>query len=199
MNRIVIFLCAIVALSSCKQTEQEPQQEETFPIVKVSTRLGDMFFWMYDETPNHKAKFMELAEAKHYNQFTFNRVVKDFVVQGGCPDSTQYFVNSPYLIEPEFVDSIGHSYGALGIGRDNNPQKLSNVCQFYIVCKEEGLPNLDGEYMIFGKIISGGDVLEAIEAEATDNMDKPLESIPLDVSIQRFTANQLMTQFGFEV
>ena len=199
MRRFVLILSFLMVLVACKQTEQEPQQEETYPIVKVSTRLGDMFFWMYDETPNHKAKFIELANEKHYNQFTFNRVVKDFVVQGGCPDSAQYFVNSPYLIEPEFVDSIGHSYGALGIGRDNNPQKLSNVCQFYIVCKEEGLPNLDGEYMIFGKIISGEDVLEAIEAEATDNMDKPLEPIPLDVSIQEFTANQVLEQFGFKM
>jgi peptidyl-prolyl cis-trans isomerase B (cyclophilin B) len=199
MKKLLLILSAISILSSCKQAEQEPQQEKTYPIAKVSTRLGDMFFWMYDETPNHKAKFIELAEAKHYNQFTFNRVVKDFVVQGGCPDSAQYFVNSPYLIEPEFVDSIKHEYGALGIGRDYNPQKLSNVCQFYIVCKEEGLPNLDGEYMIFGKIIEGEDVLESLEAEATDNTDKPLEPIPLDVSIQQFTAKQLFDRFGLEM
>ncbi len=172
--------------------------EQEVSIAKVSTRLGDMYFWMYNQTQNHKTNFIELANAQHYNQFTFNRVVKNFVIQGGCPDSVQYFENSPYLLEPEFVDRFGHKYGALGMGRDNNPDKLSNACQFYIVCKEAGLPNLDNQYMIFGEIIEGIDVLEAIEKESTDNKDKPLVAIPLDVSIVEFTTSQFQSRFGIE-
>ena len=141
---------------------------------------------------------MELANAKHYNQFTFNRVVNDFVIQGGCPDSVQYFKDSPYLLDPEFNDSIKHIYGALGMGRDNNPEKRSNACQIYIVSKENGLPNLDGDYMIFGIIIKGKDVLENIESQQTDSNNKPLENISMEVQIVEFTEKELLSNFSFE-
>lgn len=180
-------------------TDEPTVKEKTYPIGYVNTRLGEMYFWLYDETPNHKAKFIELANAKHYDQFTFNRVVNNFVIQGGCPDSPSYFTDSPYLLNPEFVDSIGHIYGALGMGRDDNPEKRSNGCQFYIVSKEAGLPNLDGEYMIFGKIIAGENVLEAIESEPVDNTNTPITPIPLEVGIQQFTKKELLDSLGFNV
>jgi peptidyl-prolyl cis-trans isomerase B (cyclophilin B) len=123
--------------------------------------------------------------------------VKDFVIQGGCPDSVKYFENSPFLIPPEFADSIKHIYGALGMGRDNNPQKQSNACQFYIVNKEAGLPKLDGDYTIFGFILKGQDILEAIEKEQTNATDEPLVSIPLKVTIGLYTAQELTDNFGF--
>lgn len=200
MKNFGLSLCTllVVLFVSCNKSDNTPS-EASYPIAKVSTRLGDMYFWLHDATPNHKAKFIALANEKHYDDFTFNRVVKNFVIQGGCPDSVQYFENSPYLLEPEFVDSLGHVYGALGMGRDNNPEKLSNACQFYVVNKESGLANLDNNYMIFGIIIKGMDVLESIEAEDTDNTDTPLEAIPLQVTIPSYTAAQLKQDFGFDL
>ena len=202
MERYLVYLlCSLmVSLTACKDTENpDVTNETTYPIGVVSTRLGAMHFWLYNETPVHKEKFIELAKAKHYNQFTFNRVVRNFVVQGGCPDSVQYFENSPFLLDPEFHDSIGHTYGALGMGRDDNPGKQSNACQFYIVCKEQGLPQLDSNYMVFGMLIKGGDVLEAIEKEKTNTLDQPDETIPLDVSIQYYSENALLDSLGFKL
>lgn len=199
MTLKLVMPLLILCLSIYSCSESESKQDETFPIAHIETRLGSMFFWLHDETPNHKSKFIELAHAKHYDSFTMNRVVKNFVIQGGCPDSVQYFENSPYLLEPEFNDSLGHIYGALGIGRDNNPDKLSNVCQFYIVNKETGLANLDGNYMIIGQIIKGKDVLEKIEAENTNNNDMPLEDIPLKVSILEVTELNLKSNYQFDI
>lgn len=170
---------------------------EKFPIVEIETRLGTMNFWLFDETPNHKVKFIELANAKHYDSFTFNRIVPNFVIQGGCPDLPEYFEGSPYLVDPEFVDTIGHSYGALGMGRDDNPGKQSNACQFYIVSNNEGVPRLDGDYMIFGEIIHGEDVLESIESETTHSDDTPIENIPLKVSIIDYTEEQILEKFDY--
>ena len=113
--------------------------------------MGEMLFWLYDETPKHKASFIKLAEENYWDSLTFNRVINNFVIQGGCPDTPEGFSDSPYLIEPEFSDSIKHIYGAVGAGRDDNPEKLSAGCQFYIVLNKKGLPRLDGNYMIFGK------------------------------------------------
>lgn len=198
--KALLKLSCILLLSvvfSCSKSDSNKPKVEEYPIGYIETRLGDMYFWLHDATPNHKAKFIELADADYYNDFTFNRVVKNFVIQGGCPDSVQYFENSPYLLDPEFVDSLGHIYGALGMGRDNNPGKQSNACQIYIVNKESGLANLDGNYMIFGQIIKGTDVLEAIEDEPTNAHDMPNDDIPLNVSIKMMTEVELDTELGF--
>ena len=193
---LVLLIC--LAFFSCKENSPEENKQVTmYPIGVVSTSMGNMYFWLYNETPNHKAKFIELAKAKHYNQFTFNRVVKNFVIQGGCPDSVQYFKDSPYLLDPEFNDSIKHVYGALGMGRDDNPKKQSNACQIYIVNSETGIAKLDGDSMIFGIILQGKVVLEEIEKVTTDSGDKPLVDIPMEVSIKHFSAQELKDSFGF--
>lgn len=195
---ILLVLFVVLGCTDKKPSDPDPV-EDTYPIGVVSTRLGSMYFWLYDETPVHKAKFIELANDGHYNQFTFNRVVRNFVVQGGCPDSVQYFEGSPFLLDPEFHDSLGHAYGALGMGRDDNPGKQSNACQFYIVCKEAGLPQLDSNYMIFGKIIKGADVLESIEQEKTNSNDQPIDLIPLSVSILPVTEKVLLDSFNLKL
>jgi peptidyl-prolyl cis-trans isomerase B (cyclophilin B) len=196
----VLVLFLVLSSNGCSDQEaQNKANDKTYPVALVRTRLGDMYFWLYDETPLHKAKFIELANAKHYNQFTFNRVVRNFVIQGGCPDSLPYFENSPYLLDPEFRDTIGHTYGALGMGRDDNPGKQSNACQFYVVCKEAGLPELDSNYMIFGTLLKGANVLESIEIEKTNGFDQPLSSIPLDVSIKQVSKAYLLDSLGFKL
>ena len=196
----LIFIGLFVLIGCYDQKPADPDPvEDTYPIGLVSTRLGDMYFWLYDETPNHKAKFIELAEDNHYDQFTMNRVIRNFLIQGGCPDSVQYFEGAPFLLDPEFHDSLGHTYGALGMGRDDNPGKQSNACQFYVVCKEAALPTVDSNYMICGMIIKGADVLEDIENERTNSKDKPITDIPLNVSIKRFTEKALLDSLGFQI
>jgi peptidyl-prolyl cis-trans isomerase B (cyclophilin B) len=199
LNKILSLLVIVLVLGCTKSESQKPATSPTFPIGKITTSLGDMYFWLYDQTPNHKAKFIELADKGVYNAFTMNRVVKNFVIQGGCPDSVQYFEGSPYLLDPEFVDSIGHKYGALGMGRDDNPKKQSNACQFYVVNKEAGLPSLDKNYMIIGQLIKGFDVLENIEKVPTDKNDMPLTSIPLAISIVNLTAIEIKEKLGYTV
>ena len=194
---LFVFSLLFVACNEKKNTDVDSSPKYAIGLVKTS--LGEMYFWLYNETPKHKEKFIELANAKHYDQFTFNRVVNDFVIQGGCPDSVQYFKDSPYLLDPEFNDSIKHVYGAMGMGRDNNPEKRSNACQIYIVSKESGLPKLDGDYMIFGIIIKGKNVLENIESQQTDSNNKPLENISMEVQIVNLTENELMSNFSFEL
>ena len=195
-----MIVCLAWALMSCtevgKQHTAEAANEQEYPLGVITTPQGEMVFWLYEQTPNHRAKFIELANDKHYDQFVFNRVVKDFVIQGGCPDSVKCFKDSPYLLDPEFVDSIDHHYGALGMGRDNNPAKQSNACQLYIVSNEEGLPWLDGDYMIFGDMLAGFDVLEAIEAVETDSTNTPLREVAMKVEVRYATASEIHERFN---
>lgn len=186
MNKILLSSSLIICFS-CSQTKEV----QTYQVGQIKTAMGEVLFWLYDETPNHKASFIKLANEDYWDSLTFNRVIKDFVIQGGCPDTPEGFADSPYLIEPEFNDSIRHVYGAVGAGRDGNTEKLSAGCQLYIVQNKDGVHRLDGDYMIFGQVFKGMEIVDAIANVDTDSTDSPLTPIKLDVNLVSFTATEL--------
>lgn len=163
----------------------------TYPVGRIRTPLGEVLFYLHPETPNHRASFITLAGQHYWDSLTFNRVIKNFVAQGGCPDTPAGFKDSPYNLAPEFNDSLRHVYGAVGAGRDDNPGKLSAGCQFYIVANKGGLKRLDGNYTVYGQVFRGMDVVEAIVSVPTDSTDTPLQPIPLRVDVIEMTAAQL--------
>ena len=158
-------------------------KEKTYDIGQIKTPKGDILLWLYNETPNHKKSFMELANKGYWDSLTFNRVIPNFVAQGGCPDTPEGFNDPEYLLEPEFNKSLTHTFGALGAGRDGNPDKLSARCQFYIVQNTDGLHRLDGDYTIFGKVIKGMDIIDIIINVERDSTNTPLIPITLDVNM----------------
>ncbi len=168
-----------------------PTPAKTYPVGQIKTPMGEVLFWLHDETPNHRASFIKLANQHYWDTLTFNRVIPDFVAQGGCPDTPAGFSDSPYLLKPEFSPNLRHVYGAIGAGRDDNPGKLSAGCQFYIVQKKEGLARLDDNYTVFGQVFKGMDVIDAIVAVKTDKTDTPLTPISLDVNVIQMTASAL--------
>jgi peptidyl-prolyl cis-trans isomerase B (cyclophilin B) len=87
-------------------------------------------------------------------------------------------------------------YGAVGAGRDDNPKMLSAGCQFYIVANKNGLARLDDKYTVYGRVIKGMDVVEAVVSEKTDGTHNPVVAIGLHVDVIEMTADQLR-QLGF--
>ncbi|MEM7658530.1 MAG: peptidylprolyl isomerase [Bacteroidota bacterium] len=170
----------------------------TYPIAQITTPQGEMLCWLYEETPLHRESFLQLAEAHYWDSLSFNRVINGFVIQGGCPDTPEGFGDSPYLIDPEFPAVGKHRYGALGSGRDDNPEKRSAGCQLYLVHDKAGIERLDGNYVIFGQLFSGWKVLEAIATSPTDSLDQPLEEIPMQVRVVEMNAAELKAK-GWEV
>jgi len=163
----------------------------TYPVGRIRTDKGEILFYLYPQTPNHMASFIKLAGSHYWDSLTFNRVIKNFVAQGGCPDTPEGFKDSPYNLAPEFVPDLKHVYGAVGAGRDDNPQKLSAGCQFYIVVNQDGLKRLDGNYVVYGQVIKGMDVVEAIVSVKTDSLDAPLVPIPITVDVIEMSAQQI--------
>ncbi|MEL7122937.1 MAG: peptidylprolyl isomerase [Bacteroidota bacterium] len=192
MKKWLSFSILLLSLSC-----STPKEETTYPIGQILTPQGEMLFWLHDETPTHKESFIQLANENYWDTLTFNRVVEGFVIQGGCPDTEEGFSDSPYLLEPEFVDSLTHIYGAVGAGRDDNPEKLSAGCQFYIVHDREGIARLNGNYTIFGQVFKGLDVLNAIATTSVDSTDTPLTEVPLDVNVIELTKEELLSN-GYE-
>ena len=184
MKKLILIFLTI--LNSCQGVDKE-----TFPIGYIETPVGELYFWLYEETPLHRASFIKLAQAQYWNDLSFNRVIQNFVVQGGCPDTPEGFGPENYLIEPEFVPSIKHLYGAVGMGRDDNPEKLSAGCQFYIVHDALGIPRLDQNYTVFGQIFKGLDVLDALGKLPTDSLDAPLKRISMKVGVLELNKKQI--------
>ncbi len=202
MRKSIAFFLLIV-LVSCSPSEKEVQQEESrdekqYAVGQIKTPMGEILFWLYDETPKHKESFIELANVGYWDSLTFNRVIDNFVAQGGCPDTQEGFNDPEYLLEPEFHPSARHLYGAVGAGRDDNPGKLSARCQFYIVQRKDGLARLDDHYTVFGQVFKGMDVVDAIVAVETDSLDAPYTPITLDVNVIELGKKELK-EMGYEI
>ena len=170
----------------------------TYSVGRIKTPLGEILFVLSPLTPRHDSSFKALAKQHYWDSLTFNRVIPNFVAQGGCPDTPAGFAGSPYNLAPEFSDSLRHVYGAVGAGRDDNPQKLSAGCQFYIVANKQGLKRLDDLYTVYGQVFKGMDVVEAIVAVKRDSTNTPLVPITLHVDVIEMTAAQLKS-YGYVV
>ena len=108
--------------------------------VKLTTDSGVIIIRLYDKTPKHRDNFVKLVNAKFFDSLLFHRVINQFMIQGGDPQSktapSGAMLGSGdvgYTIPAEFDTSLFHKKGALSAARTDNPQKASSGCQFYIV------------------------------------------------------------------
>lgn len=119
-------------------------------LVEISTDYGVMIAKLYDSTPLHRDNFVKLAEQKFYDSLLFHRVINQFMIQGGDPASKNAADGVPLgtgslkgdRIPAEFKSYLYHKKGALAAARDDNPEKASSNCQFYIV---QGKPMAEQE------------------------------------------------------
>ncbi|TWR29883.1 peptidylprolyl isomerase [Mucilaginibacter pallidiroseus] len=111
--------------------------------VRIKTAYGSCIIRLYNETPKHRDNFIKLTKEGFYNGTLFHRVIQNFMIQGGDPDSKDTTKNKAgaelgngdvkYTIPAEFRDSLFHKRGVLAAAREDNPAKASSGCQFYIV------------------------------------------------------------------
>ncbi len=177
--------------------------------VRIETVYGPIVLELYDGTPLHRDNFLKLTKERFYDSLLWHRVIPGFVIQGGDPDSKratpgaplgegEYGQRIPAEIKPEYF----HKRGAVGMARDNNPNKESSGCQFYIVVGKPfdnaaldkaqqrsghtipegqravyrtlgGTPHLDGNYTVFGEVISGMAAVDSIAAQPRNSSDRP--------------------------
>lgn len=159
-------------------------------LITISTEFGDMVLILYDQTPKHKENFVKLAKEGYYDSTTFHRIIDDFMIQGGDPNSKDDNPNNDgqggpnYKIDAEFTSDLSHVRGAVAAARTNNPQKQSSGSQFYIVEKHEGTHFLDGQYTVFGQVIQGLDVIDKIAEQPKNRSDRPIKDIIMTVTVK---------------
>ena len=131
MKRFILFLGLICLFTSAEAKKRK---------VKIVTSKGTIVVLLSDKTPKHRDNFIKLVKQKFYDSVIFHRVIKDFMIQGGDPETKKAepgkrYGNGglKYTIPAEFDTSLFHKPGVLAAARDNNPEKASSSCQFYIV------------------------------------------------------------------
>ena len=205
----------MLAAVSCQKKEE---------VVVMETTEGTIVLKLYDQTPLHRDNFRSLVAEGAFDSLLFHRVIQDFMIQGGDPDSKYAEPgvllgegDRDYTVPAEFrlEDGIFHRRGVLAGARegdDVNPEQRSSAMQFYIVWGKifddagldkvqerldnrtggrvkltpemrevyktvGGTPHLDGQYTVFGEVVSGLDVVDAIQHVPTDDNDRPLTDV----------------------
>ncbi len=224
IEKSLIALLILFGLSSCGILNLRKMKNQK---VKIETTEGDITLLLYDETPLHRDNFVKLVKAKFYDGVLFHRVIDEFMIQGGDPNSKNAEPGKMlgdgdvgYTIPAEFkTPQIYHKRGALAAARegdDTNPEKASSGCQFYIVVGKQftneqldqmeaskidkhghandstykfseqaridyttigGTPHLDGNYTVYGEVLTGIDVVDKIAQARTNRADRPREDI----------------------
>jgi len=135
-----VLLLTVLILSACAFGQSNQY-------VKIETPQGWCIVKLYNETPLHRDNFIKLVKSGYFNKTTFNRIIKNFVIQGGDPDS---LYEKPHILKPEqtwiapeFTQNLFHKRGALAMGRDDNPTQSSFTTQIYLV---------DGKKMSNGRL-----------------------------------------------
>jgi cyclophilin family peptidyl-prolyl cis-trans isomerase len=267
MKNLFLFTMVCCLLCSCNNRSKKNISGPVETQVLIETNMGNITVKLYNETSKHRANFLKLVRRGIYNGVLFHRVISDFMIQAGDPDSkhasdTTLLGNGSlgYRIPAEFVSKYYHKRGALAAARESdeeNPKKESDGSQFYIVtgkvvtseklyelvkeknenryqavydslkkpllkemdklkksgnkiallelqdkienerdqvlCNEipfnftpeqkkiyttiGGVPHLDGEYTVFGELVSGWDVVDKIQHVKTDKNDRPLKNV----------------------
>lgn len=143
-NLIVLLTILVCSLTACKPGQKKEEDMEKETKLKIETSAGDITVKLYNETPKHRDNFIKLVEDGTYEGTLFHRVIKDFMIQAGDPESKKAPKGKMlgagdvgYTVPAEFVyPKYFHKKGALSAARqgDNvNPKKESSGCQFYIV------------------------------------------------------------------
>lgn len=204
-------------------------------LVTLSTTYGTMHIILYDETPKHKENFIKLVEKKFYDSLLFHRIIENFMIQGGDPESKNAKAGARLgsgggnleRIPFEFNTTRVHKKGALAAARDNNPEKKSSACQFYIVQGKKftddeitqmtlrnkmqyttqqradymilgGTPHLDNNYTVFGEVIDNLQVVDEIAKQAKDAADRPQKDIKMSMKVEKMKKKKITKKYGYK-
>jgi cyclophilin family peptidyl-prolyl cis-trans isomerase len=163
---------------------KNPTMETGKEIAVIQTPLGNIEIEFYEnDAPQHVANFKKLAREGFYDGTTFHRVIPNFVIQGGDPNSKDSNPNNDgqggpgYTLPAEIKrPNVRGAVAAARLATSVNPEKRSSGSQFYIVLKDQ--PSLDSDgYTVFGRVIKGMDVADKIAAVQRDSRDRPVDPV----------------------
>jgi peptidyl-prolyl cis-trans isomerase B (cyclophilin B) len=151
----------------------------------ITTKFGKIVLRFFPKVaPKHVDNFIKLAKEKFYDGTTFHRVIPDFMIQGGdpnskSPDRVTHGKGGPGFTIPAEFNDRPHKRGTLSMARGAHPNSAGS--QFFICLSES--PDLNGQYTVFGEVVSGMEVADRIADEPRDKKNNPLDRVDMKVEI----------------
>ncbi|MBM3915302.1 MAG: peptidylprolyl isomerase [Sphingomonadales bacterium] len=219
LNGVLLLLLAGQILAAPAPKDSIVTRKDRKRDVLFETSMGRIQVRLSDSTPLHRDNFLKLVKMGYFENILFHRVIKNFMIQAGDPDSRNAPAGKPlgnggpdYTVPAEFKPTLFHKKGVIAAARDNNPEKASSASQFYLtqgkVFTEAGLdsvetyrlkrkipadqrqvyttlggvPHLDQNYTVFGEVVSGIEVIDAIADVPTSkgaDRDRPLTDVKI--------------------
>jgi cyclophilin family peptidyl-prolyl cis-trans isomerase len=193
---IIVILAGLISGFGLKKKNNKTYDY----IITISTEYGDMKLILFDDTPIHKANFIKLAEEGKYDSTTFHRIINNFMIQGGMLKDRDMAGWDTLSFEQktlpnEIMEKHKHIYGAVAAARTNNPEKRSDLTQFYIVNNPKGAHFLDNNYTVFGQLMIGWDVLQKISTTEVNN-SAPVKPVYMRVKVDKVKRSELILFYG---
>ena len=200
MKHTITVLAIFFIIAGCETKQKSKESVMDKDRAVISTQFGDILLEFFDDiAPKHVESFKLHAQNGYYNGTTFHRVIPGFMIQGGDPltksedrsrhgtggNAAKYFGigtesdESSWDLPAEF-SATPHARGILSMARSNNPD--SGGSQFFICVADARF--LDNQYTVFGKVVSGMDVVDAIVSAPRDARDNPDDRIEMKVRLE---------------
>jgi len=151
--------------------------------VRIHTDFGDIEIELFKETKFHRSNFIYLTKKNYFEDTQFYRVINNFMIQAGNSDNRKISLKRKkigrYLLPNDLDKGYSHERGMVSMPSSlvDNPYKMASPFEFFIVQSKNGAHHLDGNYTVFGKVISGMNTVDKIAATPTDDLDWPLQNI----------------------
>ncbi|SFQ18891.1 peptidylprolyl isomerase [Hymenobacter arizonensis] len=211
IHRLGLLLLALLWVAGPVFAAEKPakpaKRKTRDEVVTITTTQGVIRLILFDDTPLHKANFLQKAKSGFYDGTSFHRVIPNFMIQGGDSNSKDADPSNDGLgqanegtIPAEFAAGHQHNYGALAAARQGdfaNPQRASSISQFYLVQNRTGTHFLDGQYTVFGQTIQGLDVIDKIANLPRNERDHPIADIKMTMKTQKLNRKKIAKLYGY--
>jgi cyclophilin family peptidyl-prolyl cis-trans isomerase len=207
MKKHMLWIFLIVFIGNIQSQNFIKIKSKKDYLVTINTQFGDVKLVLFDETSLHKENFLKLTRDKFYDSTTFHRIIKNFMIQGGDPNSKDVDPNNDgmgdlkYTIPAEFNPKFTHILGAVAaarMGDQVNPKKESSGCQFYVVENTAGTHFLDNNYTVFGQVIDGIEVVHKIADQPKDGRDRPQNNIIMKVTFKKMSKKKIAKKYNYK-
>lgn len=225
---LLYFIVSIITFQAFSQRKRKDY------LVTFSTPFGEMHAVLHNETPQHKKNFLKLVDDKFYDGLLFHRIINTFMIQGGDPNSKNAKAGEllgngdvGYKVPAEIMPELFHKKGVIAAARDNNPEKASSGCQYYIVqgqvwndstlakqmarsplriyTEEQknvyktigGTPHLDGNYTVFGQVIDNLWVIDSVARQPRDKNNRPLKDIAMKITCKKMRKKKITKLYAY--
>lgn len=195
MKTLISLLCVALLVGACKETSSKATanqpKDNMDEVAIIETKFGKIVIEFFSEdAPKTTANFKKLAREKYYNGTTFHRVIPNFMIQGGDPNtksdphSSRAGSGGPgYTVPAEIKQlNVRGAVATARLGDQANPKRASSGSQFFINVKDNGFLDKGG-YTVFGRVVKGMEVVDQIVSVPRNSRDNPDEPVKMEVKL----------------